>query len=72
MKLTQSQFDQDFKTNDLHAISKMYERDGVPDKPARREAYNKLDAYHRDGLVDDEAVEEWFISDSLETTLYWL
>lgn len=70
---TQSQFDREFKMDDLHVIAKQYESDGIPDRPARREAYNnKMDAYHRDGLIDDEAVNNWCISDSLETTLYWL
>jgi len=70
---TQAQFDAEFKANDLQTIAQQYERDGIPDRPARREAYNnKMDAYHREGLISDDAVNEWFISDSLETTLYWL
>jgi len=71
--MTKQQFDQDFKMNDLHAIAKQYERDGLPDRPARREAYNnKVDAYQKDGLITEDDANEWCITDSLETTLYWL
>jgi len=71
--MTKQQFDQDFKMNDLHEIAKQYERDGVPDRPARREAYNnKVDHYQTDGLITEDDANEWCITDSLETTLYWL
>lgn len=71
--MTKQQFDQEFKQNDLHEIAKQYERDGVPDRPARREAYNnKVDAYQKDGLISEDDANGWCITDSLETTLYWL
>lgn len=73
MNYNKKQFDQEFKMQDLEFIANQYEQDGVPDKPARREAYNnKLDAYNRDGLVTNEQADEWAITDSLENTLYWL
>ncbi len=71
--MNKQQFDQEFKQNDLHEIAKQYERDGVPDRPARREAYNnRVDAYQKDGLISEDDASEWCITDSLETTLYWL
>lgn len=71
--MTKQQFDQEFKMDDLEAIAKQYETDGVPDRPARREAYNnKVDAYQKDGLITEDDANEWCITDSLETTLYWL
>jgi len=71
--MTKQQFDQEFKMNDLHEIAKQYERYGVPDRPARREAYNnKVNAYQKEGLITEDDANEWCITDSLETTLYWL
>jgi len=70
---TKEQFDHEFKMDDLRFIAKQYERDGVPDRPARREAYNnKMDAYCQDGFISESDANEWCISDSLEATLYWL
>ena len=67
------EFNNDFKMNDLQFIAQQYEQDGVPDRRARREAFNnKLDAYQKDGLITEEQAYNWCISDSLETTLYWL
>ena len=71
--MTKAEFDHDFKMNDLHLIAKEYEQDETPDRPARREAYNnKVDAYQKDGQLTEEQANEWCITDSLETTLYWL
>lgn len=71
--MTKQQFDKDFKENDLQAIAQQYEQDGVPDKPARREAYNnKADAYCKEGLITEHQYNTWCIPGSLETTLYWL
>ena len=35
-----SEIHQDFMTNILPSIKETYEQDGIPDKPARREAFN--------------------------------
>lgn len=71
--MTKQQFDQEFKMNDLEVIAKQYESDGIPDRPARREAYNnKVDHYQKEGLISEDDANEWCITDSLETTLYWL
>ena len=73
MKITKQQFDQDFKMNDLQVIAEQYESDGIPDRTARREAYNnKVDAYQKDGLISEKKANDWCITDSLETTKYWL
>jgi len=73
MKVSKKDFDHDFKMNDLHHIANTFEKDGVPDKPARRQAYNdKVDAYEKDGLISAEKANRWGITPQLETTLYWL
>jgi len=70
--MTKQEFDEYFKKEVLRAIAKQYERDGIPDRPARREAYNnEVDAFIKDGQLPKRA-ENWCISDSLETTRYWL
>ena len=66
-------FDQEFKTVDLKYIAQQYEKDGIPDRPARREVYNnKIDTYQKDGLITEKQAGKWCITDRLETTLYWL
>lgn len=71
--MTKKEFDKDFKMNDLQVIAELYEKDGIPDKPARREEYNnKLDTYQKNGIITEKQAYEWVIPDSLETTLYWL
>lgn len=71
--MTKQQFDNNFKMEVLPLIAKQYEQDGIPDRPARREEYNNLmDSHHRDGLITDKQVNDWVITDSLETTKYWL
>lgn len=73
MNISKTDFDHDFKMNDLMGIAQEYEKDGVPDKPARREAYNnKVDAYQKDGLISEKKANKWCITEQLETTLYWL
>lgn len=72
-RLTQTEVNHYFKQITLEQIAKEYEQDGVPDKPARREAYNNLlDNLHKHGRISDEDVNEWCIPDELETTKYWL
>ena len=69
--MTQAQFNQDFKEFDLELIAKQYEQDGIPDRPARREAYNnKMDSYRIDGLITEDQANNWCIPNSLETTKY--
>tara|TARA_R110000787_G_scaffold44861_1_gene109742 strand:+ start:329 stop:544 length:216 start_codon:yes stop_codon:yes gene_type:complete len=71
--MTQKEFDTYFKNEVLPIIARQYEADGIPDRPARREAYNnELDNSHRSGQITDDQVNNWCISDNLETTEYWL
>ncbi len=71
--MTQAQFNTHFKNEILPIIARQYETDGIPDKPARREAYNnEMDNCHRGGQITDHQANNWCISDSLETTKYWL
>lgn len=71
--MTLAEFNTDFKMNDLQFIAEAFEADGIPDKPARREAYNnKADSYCKDGIITEDQYNNFCISDSLETTLYWL
>ena len=71
--MTLEDFNEEFKRIDLHSIAKEYEQDGVPDKPARREAYNnKIDSYCKEGIITEKDGDNWCIPSSLETTLYWL
>ena len=67
------EFNKDYKMHDLKIIASLYEADGIPDKPARREAYNnKLDEYERNGLITEQQAYNWCIPNSYETTKYWL
>jgi len=71
--MTLAEFNHDFKMNDLQFIAEAFESDGIPDRPARREAFNnKADAYCKDGIITEKQYNNFCISDSLETTLYWL
>ena len=67
------EFNKDYKMRDLKIIANLYESDGIPDKPARREAYNnKLDDYERNGLITSKQAYTWCIPDSYEKTKFWL
>tara|TARA_R100001443_G_C3226463_1_gene147266 strand:+ start:245 stop:460 length:216 start_codon:yes stop_codon:yes gene_type:complete len=71
--MTKLEFDKYFKMEILPIIADKYEKDGIPDRPARREAYNnETDYFCKDGQITEKQYNEWFITDSLETTLYWL
>ena len=73
--MTKQAFDNIFKEDTLPFISKAYEQDGIPDKPARREAYNnKLDQWCTDGDITEDQYNTWCITDHLESTDYghWL
>ena len=71
--MTYSEFNTEFKYHGLQYIADMYEKDGIPDRPARREAYNnKMDAYCKDGLITEKQAYNWCIPTCLETSEYWL
>ena len=55
-KLTKKQFEDVFREEVLPYVAERYERDGIPDKPARREAWNDaVDAYMRDRRLPENA-----------------
>ena len=73
--MTKQEFDNIFKEDTLPLIVRAYEQDGIPDKPARREAYNNLtDSYCKNGDITEHQYNNWCIPDHLETTNYghWL
>ena len=66
-KLTKKQFESVFRDEVLPYVVKRYEQRGVPDKPARREAWNNaVDAYIRDRMLP-EAAGNWGHPRWLET-----
>ena len=66
-KLTKKQFEDVFRDEVLPYVVERYEQDGVPDKPARREAWNDtVDAYIRDRSLP-EAAGNWSHPRWLET-----
>jgi len=66
-RMTKAEFAAMFRENMLPMIIAEYEQDGVPDKPARREAWNNtVDAYIRDGLLPKSA-GNWTHPSWLET-----
>jgi len=66
--MKKTEFDEMFEMDILPLIAQQYERDGIPDRPARREAYNDLtDSYCKDGIITEKQYNEWGIPDSLET-----
>jgi hypothetical protein len=70
--LTLDQVNESFKMDILPLIAEQYEQDGIPDRPARHEAFNDYtDSLCKDEQITDEDYNDWGISDSLETTLYW-
>jgi hypothetical protein len=71
--MTQSEFNKYFKNEILPIIARKYETDGIPDKIARREAYNNsTDDFCKNGLITEKQYNNWCISNSLENTKYWL
>ena len=66
-KMTKAEFAAMFREDMLPMIAERYEQDGVPDKPARREAWNNtVDAYILDGLLPESA-GNWSHPSWLET-----
>lgn len=54
--MTKKQFEEDFRENTLPFIIERYEQDGVPDRPARCEAWNDtVDSYIKDGILSESA-----------------
>lgn len=57
--MTKRQFEEMFRDEVLPYVVERYEQDGIPDKPARSEAWNNtVDAYIRDRLLP-EAAGNW-------------
>ena len=49
-----------FETGILPFVTESYERDGIPDWPARREEWNNwTDALCKDGEISDWQYENW-------------
>lgn len=49
-----------FKRHDFKAVKELYEQDGVPDWPARREAWNNFTDYlQRSGQITMKQYETW-------------
>ena len=66
-KLTKKQFEEHFRDEVLPHVIERYEQDGIPDKPARREAWNDtVDAYIKDRQLP-EAAGNWSHPRWLET-----
>ncbi len=66
--MTKTEAYQAFKNSILPELRERYEQDGIPDKPARREAWNDfLDNLIRSGDVPRSA-ERWTHPRGLETT----
>jgi hypothetical protein len=58
--MTRNQAWEEFKREVLPHIKQQYEKDGVPDKPARREAWNNyIDMLERDGRITTKAAASW-------------
>jgi hypothetical protein len=65
-------FDRDFKANDLKNLVETIESDGIIDVPARCMYYNdKVDSYHKNGLISDKQANEWIIPDALKKSKLW-
>lgn len=70
--MTKKEFEEDFVQDDLYVVALAYELDGIPDKIARRCAYNdKLDIYMKNGIVTEMDSENWYITKELETTVFY-
>lgn len=65
--MSKSDFIEYFKSNILPSIAKRFEKNGTPDKPARREAWNDaIDGLIKDGKISKIA-GDWTIPRELET-----
>ncbi len=66
-KLTKKQFEDVFREEFLPRVIERFEQDGIPDKPARREAWNNaIDGYIQDRMLP-EAAGNWTHPSWLET-----
>jgi len=53
--MTQSEFNKYFKEEVLFHIARKYETDGIPDRPASREAYNnETDYFCKNGIITEK------------------
>lgn len=58
--LTKEQVMQLFRADVLPGIKRQYEKDGVPDKPARAEAWNNFtDMLREEGYISAKAYDTW-------------
>ena len=66
--MTVSQIWEMFKEYILPSVTRAYEMDGIPDKPARREAWNNyVESLRVDGTISYSAAENMDHPDELET-----
>ena len=71
--MEKAQFDNEFLKFNLKLIAIDYESDGLIDKPARRMFYNdKVDSFHKSGLITDKQANDWCIPERLVNTRNWL
>jgi len=64
--MTYEQFEAFYREEILPGVVRMYERNGRPDYPARREAWNDtVDMMVQDGDLPAEA-EDWALPDELD------
>ena len=71
--MTEQEFHNYFHKNILPIIATEYEKNGIPDRTARRERFNnEVDYFQKQGTITEEQAASWCISDYLENTLYWL
>jgi hypothetical protein len=55
-KMTKREFEEYFSSEVLPMVAEKYEQDGIPDKPARREAWNDtVDFYIQEGMLPESA-----------------
>ena len=58
-----------WKENVLPSVSEEFEKDGEPDRPARRESFNNYtDGLCKDGQISEEMFNDICLPDHLETT----
>ncbi len=77
-KMKKPQFEEYFKENVLPFVIRKYERDGVPDRPARREEWNNtVDFMIKEGQLPESAgnwthpnwLETWYPPGGFQTVL---
>tara|TARA_R110001599_G_scaffold220632_1_gene419081 strand:+ start:4519 stop:4740 length:222 start_codon:yes stop_codon:yes gene_type:complete len=72
MYLTEETIFKYFKDVILQDIANHYEKDGIPDIPARREAFNNYtDSLCKDNLISEETYNTIDLPLHIETSEYW-